>query len=46
MEPLLLAVAGAIASIVVGITGRAVEWCWEWLKRRRYTSRLRSGTRT
>ena len=37
MEKLFLAAVGAIASMALGLTGRAVGWCWEWLKRRRYT---------
>ena len=37
MEKLFLAVAGAVASMALGLTGRAVGWCWEWLKRRTYT---------
>ena len=37
MEKLFLAAVGAIASMALGLTGRAVGWCWEWLKRRPYT---------
>ena len=37
MEKLFLAVGGAVVSVALGITGRMVGWCWEWLKRRTYT---------
>ena len=41
MEKLFLAVGGAVGgavvSVALGITGRMVGWCWEWLKRRTYT---------
>ena len=37
MEKLFLAVGGAVVSVALGITGRMVGWCWEWLKRRPYT---------
>ena len=38
MEKLFLAAVGAIASMALGLTGRAVGWCWEWLKRRPYNT--------
>ena len=37
MEKFFLAVAGAVASMALGLTSRAVGWCLEWLKRRPYT---------
>ena len=45
MEKYLLAVVGAVASIALGLTTHAVEWCWEWLKRRTYAFKTKDGTK-
>ena len=43
MEDLSLAVGGAVVSMALGLTGRAVGICWEWFQRQKYTFETTEG---
>ena len=43
MENLFLTVVGAVVSMALGLTGRVAGWCWEWLKRQKYTFETTEG---
>ena len=43
MENLFLTVVGAVVSMALGLTGRAVGICWEWFHRQKYTFETTEG---